>query len=745
MKAKRKKDKSKKKERDKEEEMLPPSIFDHVRKRPEDFVNCITCVTVHGTDELMPDMKIVRPVVKVSFVDIRTGAYILKKHPKRPATTFHEPEYMDWILPVMTTRCAPKSLTTSSPAPQWEEELLVNEDYLYFVDNPNVMALFEVLDMGRDGGYVTMSGRPAPPQRQVTYRPRSAMEIEKGKLTLDQLLNLYEARKRGAEHDLLLKSLMDLNPDLPEWSRKPGQRCKLPNKIMYRIDPGGMGASSASFSPTGTYLAIACLPHSTSSGGAAGSLLQTSSAASLGACAIKIYRVLDGTRVGVCLGHSGMVYSVAWGGDGTVFSASADGSVCAWIFDPESANTAAGRTRLDAVMQHPGYVYSLAVYTESDEVHTLATGCYDTLIRLYIYSSSSYMRPAPSKRIRQPYQTLRGHDAPVNAVAFGKAGVRLYSADAGGVIKVWNLEDGRGGSDELGRRYVLLQGVLIFQGTAITSLTLHPSTRKLLVRTAHPTNSFGTSNISSTLHILDTRIHRILTSYIPPSSTSSPQPQSDHSDNSKSPKTLLHRSTVTPCGTYVFETTPSSQTRCYRSEGEKVTAIYQCGSTGKENNVPTPIVDVSFHPWEHLCCFVGFGQGGKVEVWRWKEGYGRVGGGEEEEVVYDSITSMNTLASTKPRTSTLSKHRPPSSVDSSNTSLERKLKARKKEYASFADIVRKSVMALDQDIDDVKPVRRGTGSGVRGEEVGLGEVPRRKGKLGSFSGKGMVGKVVGIE
>ncbi|KAJ3050190.1 Jouberin, partial [Rhizophlyctis rosea] len=598
---------------------LPPSIFDHVQKRPEDFENCVTKVMIHGTDELDPDLNVSRPVVRVSFVDIQTGCYISKQSPTRPATTYHEPPHVDYILPTMTKRYAPSPQTphTSSTSPKWEEPLLINEDYLYLVDNPNTLVLFEILDLGKgaervhgkesqgwyrvawgflrplngvgrtntevkvrlqlfqypttpssttqniievlhnvaeapDGGtplvttpqypklvpeiwriwnntkrkkypstlYVTISAVPGATDRYVTHRPRSVCEVEKGKLTLEQLLALHDARQRSADNDMG-RSCVDLN-----------------------FNEGRV------LSPLFTKRTIPSR---------------------------RIYRVVDGMRAGVCVGHVGMVYQVVWDEEGKLYSASADGSVRVWAFDPVESPP----VRLEAVMQHPGYVYSVAVH-HADDSSIVATASSDTLVRLYTDIPSF----SPSPESLQPFQVLRGHNAPLNTIAFGKGGKRLYSGDTEGVIKVWSLEEREedvGGRKRRskgrvrGRKYVLLQSVTVFQslkvvlelidvsashkkGTSITSLTLHPSTRKLLVRTAFPIPSFG---ITSNLHILDTRIHRILTSYSPiiPTDLTSPP-------TSTASATLL-RATTTPCGTYVLEGHQNGSIGVWRTEMEE--------------------------------------------------------------------------------------------------------------------------------------------------------------------------------
>ncbi|KAJ3277671.1 Jouberin [Borealophlyctis nickersoniae] len=665
-------------------EPVIPTIFDHVGKRPEDFEGFATVVRVHAADALEPDVRVVHPVVQVSFVDLETGEFIQKSNPARPATTFNETETVDYILPVLTK---PFSLSKShTVSPQWEEDIFINEDYLRIVDGP-VAAFFEVLDFGANQrdlkGFVTISGHPAWDSREVTSRPKLPTEIERGKLSLDQLLNVYEAKKRAV--DPMMKSLMELGPKVitnnlrqnktpgfpqksiskpfsknqPTWRRLPGQRCKIPNKPKYRIDPGPDGAFACSFSSTGIYLAIACMS-STS-------------------YPVKIYSVLTGDRVATLEGHRDLVYEMAWSeDDSNMISASSDGSVRTWLFAGD------GTVRRTGIIQHPSFVYTTAFHPTAQNPCLIATGSYDTFIRLYPHTTRHHHHNNNNKQSPDPVQVLKGHTSNVNSIVFDRTGARLYSADGAGCVRVWssNAEGVLGKSEEEVGRYLCIQSVAVCQGTPITTLRMHPSTRKLLLQTPDG------------LHTLDTRIYRILTTFTP---SSSPFPAfTTHTSSSP----LTTRPAFTPCGHYVLSGQPDGSVVVYKTDSGRVVGRF---GGQEDTKAGKSIVDVCYHPHDFFACFVGLGEAGGVRVWSWEEG---VDGGNDQHLLSDA--------------SQLDAPHPTQESGDSLTSLTRKLASRNADMASFADLVRKSVMDLGITPTQVAPISE----------------PLRppRGRLGSFKG-----------
>ena len=97
--------------------------------------------------------------------------------------------------------------------------------------------------------YITVRGVPAMAAQEVLRRPGWAMEVERGRLTYEevvlhgcprkltacQMLRQFEAKQSGMDIDSLTPGVKK-NP----WQRIPGQQCKIPNEIKFKIDPGKM-------------------------------------------------------------------------------------------------------------------------------------------------------------------------------------------------------------------------------------------------------------------------------------------------------------------------------------------------------------------------------------------------------------------------------------------------------------------------------------------------------------------------
>ena len=108
-------------------------------------------IHIHNTDRKLKCAKVVlHPVIKVHVIDIKTGKYLRKKHPRRNVTSYYENHNrissLEYIIPIMTQPCDLVQYIRYPRAPIWEELLLYNEDYDYFLRN-EVIFLFEVKDL----------------------------------------------------------------------------------------------------------------------------------------------------------------------------------------------------------------------------------------------------------------------------------------------------------------------------------------------------------------------------------------------------------------------------------------------------------------------------------------------------------------------------------------------------------------------------------------------------------------------
>ena len=74
---------------------------------------------------------------------------------------------------------------------------------------------------------------------------------------------------------------------------------------------------------------------------------------------------------------------------------------------------------------------------------TVITGSYDGKIRFWKYDQNLYNDIELSKQPHHqtqflPAYVLTGHDATVNSLAIESSGIRLFSADGKGYIRVWS-------------------------------------------------------------------------------------------------------------------------------------------------------------------------------------------------------------------------------------------------------------------------------------------------------------------
>lgn len=116
-----------------------------------------TSITIHRTDELPHDWRIAHPMIQLSIINGYTGHLLRKSVVERPATTQHEVGpgggVLPFLLPILTKPFGLRGSMTRMP--NWEEELLVAEDFAYLL-HPRVFFLLELLDFDPES-------REAPP------------------------------------------------------------------------------------------------------------------------------------------------------------------------------------------------------------------------------------------------------------------------------------------------------------------------------------------------------------------------------------------------------------------------------------------------------------------------------------------------------------------------------------------------------------------------------------------------------
>ncbi|KAJ7388553.1 Jouberin [Desmophyllum pertusum] len=286
-----------------------------VKKRADD--GFILSVIVHRADNLKPDLCISHPMVRVHVVDMETGQYVKKSDSGRSVTSYYESESaapVDYIMPVMTQPYDFKKY--KSLMPSWEEVLLFNEIFSYFLNrqesDPKVVDFLSMTAAKRRKGPLTSdkgwyqvawgflkivggNGTPNTDKKvrlQLFQPPKSSfrsdnMVEEKGKVTFEEFALDAERRAHGM---------------------RDGKSDNEPTKLEQASWSGKRGCFILKFSHNGRYLACGC--------------------ADLDSFPILIYEVPSYETRAYLPGHFSIIYDLCWAPDDLeLLSTSSDGTV----------------------------------------------------------------------------------------------------------------------------------------------------------------------------------------------------------------------------------------------------------------------------------------------------------------------------------------------------------------------------------------------------------------------------------
>ncbi|KAJ3188080.1 Jouberin [Irineochytrium annulatum] len=307
-------------------------------------------------------------------------------------------------------------------------------------DYGEIPLVFEMWKMGKRIKYpstlhVEIKARPYLHEQLVQYRPLHAMQKEQGKLTFEELMQEYLSNRFVEASNL---NLANMNKQA-QWSRVPGETCKIPNKLVFALDSGASGSLSCSFSSSGLFLAVACSSND----------LHT----------IKLFDAITGQRVASLPGHRDIIYELSWAPDVDWFaSASSDGSVRIWALDPRRGFAQA------SLLLHPTYVYSVAMHPLFAQTRLVATGAYDGNVRIW-RTTKEYDKET------RPVEICYGHRTNVNAVAFDNEGTRMYSGDGEGVLREISISSIR--VHPTGRKILITMGNDVIQTLDVRIYRVH--------------------------------------------------------------------------------------------------------------------------------------------------------------------------------------------------------------------------------------------------------------------------------
>ncbi|XP_064913140.1 jouberin isoform X1 [Columba livia] len=623
-----------------DEEMKNSEIFTQSKFGFED--DLVLGVYIHRSDRLKTDLLVSHPMVKIHVVDQITGLYVKKDHSERKVSSYYEQEQIEHILPIMTQ---PYDFRLSkSTVPEWEEQVIFNERFSYFIENteesPRVILFFEILD------FLSMDEVKANSDVQVQERgfrkicwaflklvgANGVLNVD-GKLRLQlyyppprtksqsntvEIYDWWAKCPRNRYPSTLYVTVRGIKlPDhvapsfrsmiavqqeqgsatlgelereeskkscelLPEEKKEPFKWTRLPGQAC-RIPNKHL------FSLRGGDLGCFCIRFSHDG--------KTLAAACAGRndYPIVLYEIPSGRFLRKFYGHLNIVYDLCWSRDNQyLLTASSDGTVRMWKIEMQAASAV-------RVFPHPSFVYTAKYHPIADSL--VVTGCYDSVIRIW---------NANVKEIHgQLLQELDGHKSFINTLCFDEEGLHMFSGDSSGLIIVWDTSV-KGSSQHLFQHWRINKEIKEndINGIPINHLEVHPNGRRLLIHAK-----------DSNLRIMDLRI-LATKKYI----------------GATNYREKIH-STLTPCGTFLFSGSEDGKAYVWNPETGDQVAIYS------ELSFTSALRDVAFHPHEHMVSFCAFGQNQPILVYIYDYKVAQ----QEAELVKDLSSSLSTAAPRGPQ------------------------------------------------------------------------------------------------
>ncbi|XP_071662621.1 jouberin isoform X2 [Patagioenas fasciata] len=623
-----------------DKEMKNSEIFTQSKFGFED--DLVLGVYIHRSDRLKTDLLVSHPMVKIHVVDQITGLYVKKDHSERKVSSYYEQEQIEHILPIMTQ---PYDFRLSkSTVPEWEEQVIFNERFSYFIENteesPRVILFFEILDfLSMDevkansdvrvqergfrkicwaflklvgaNGVLNVDGKLRlqlyyPPPRTKSHSnaveiydwwakcPRNRypstlyVTVRGIKLpdhvtpSFRSMIAVQQERSSATLGELEREESKKSCELLPEEKKEPFKWTRLPGQAC-RIPNKHL------FSLRGGDLGCFCIRFSHDG--------KTLAAACAGRndYPIVLYEIPSGQFLRKFYGHLNIVYDLCWSRDNQyLLTASSDGTVRMWKIEMQAASAV-------RVFPHPSFVYTAKYHPIADSL--VVTGCYDSVIRIW---------NANVKEIHgQLLQELDGHKSFINTLCFDAEGLHMFSGDSSGLIIVWDTSV-QGSSQHLFQHWRINKEIKEndINGIPINHLEVHPNGRRLLIHAK-----------DSNLRIMDLRI-LATKKYV----------------GATNYREKIH-STLTPCGTFLFSGSEDGKAYVWNPETGDQVAIYS------ELSFTSALRDVAFHPHEHMVSFCAFGQNQPILVYIYDYKVAQ----QEAELVKDLSSSLTTAVPRGPQ------------------------------------------------------------------------------------------------
>ncbi|KAM6126907.1 LOW QUALITY PROTEIN: jouberin [Pterocles gutturalis] len=598
-------------------------------------------VYIHRSDRLKTDLLLSCPMVKIHVVDQRSGLYVKKDHSERKVSSHDEQEHIEHVLPIMTQ---PYDFRKSkSTVPEWEEQVIFNERFNYFIQNteesPRVILFFEILDcLSKDKVRASSDVRIQERGfRKICWAFLKLLGANEVHIDAKLRLQLYYPPPRTKSHSNVVE-VYDW------WAKCPRNRypstlyvtvrgIKLPehvapsfcsmiavqqeqsNATLCEVQREGSKKSCEPFSEekkepfkwTRLPGQVCRIPNKhlfSLRGGDMGCFCvgfshdgKTLAAACAGrnGYPIVLYEIPSGQLLGEFYGHLNIVYDLCWSKDNQyLLSASSDYIVRMWKIEMQVASAV-------RLFPHPSFVYTAKYHPVADWL--VVTGCYDSVIRIWNTNGKEIYG--------QLLQELDGHKSFVNTLCFDAEGLHMFSGDGSGMIIVWNTSV-KGSRQHPFQHWRINKEIKEndIKRTPVNHLEVHPNGRLLLIHAK-----------DSTLRIMDlrflvTRKYLGATNYVE----------------------KIH-STLTPCGTFLFSGSEDGKAYVWNlATGDQV-AVYS------ERPFASPLRHVAFHPHEHMVSFCAYGKNQPILVYIYDYKVAQ----QEAERIKDLSSSPSTAAPAGPQ------------------------------------------------------------------------------------------------
>ncbi|XP_064624696.1 jouberin-like isoform X2 [Lineus longissimus] len=616
-----------------EEELEPLNTGDDIEEDEGEAVDegRVLGIQLHRTDRLKSDLSISHPLVKITVVDEDTGLLLSKQSRERRVTSFFESDN-SLITPIMSQPYDFKEKRSTIPV--WEELIVFNENFNYFIqEKPSVTVFFEVVDFlsmnaakerygrsGNDGGWYRVAWaflklrgkngrlntdrklrlqlfecpsrfRPQkdkpdvytwwefyprdhyPSTLYITVKgivPMSSEEMVPGTRSMFATqpeigtVSYKELRKSISFRTKKMREEEDASRGPSQWGRLPGQMCKIPNMLSLTLPAGKRGCFVVKFSHDGLSLACGCQDKQD--------------------YPIIIYDIPSGKLRGKLTGHYGIIYDLCWSRrDKFLLSVSGDGTSRVWNvknFDEPS----------EKLMPHPAFVYTGQFHSRVRTV--VVTAGYDCVIRVWDIKPEG-----PHAKL---LQELDLHRHFINSICFDEDGSKMYSGDANGIINVWNVFV----TEQPSKRGFLRDWTLYKElvedeckGSPINHLKVFHGDRRLLIHSR-----------DNTIRIMDLRVFSIMQRYM----------------GALNFREHL-RSSVTPCGSFIFAGSEDSTAYVWNSETGDQVAMYS------ELSYSHAVSGVDFHPHDNIVAFCSYGEQQPVLVYTFDPKTARLDAGWEKQ------------------------------------------------------------------------------------------------------------------